>query len=49
MPLPTKKDGEPKKKFLRRCISDLTSKKEFKGIKQRIAVCVSQWEKKDEN
>lgn len=48
MPLPTQRDNEPKKKFLSRCITELTSKKEFKDIKQRIAVCLSQWEKKEE-
>jgi|TARA_R110000824_G_scaffold67527_1_gene174963 hypothetical protein len=49
MPLPTKKDKETKSRFVSRCIADLTSKKEFKDIKQRIAVCISQWDKKDEN
>tara|TARA_R110002020_G_scaffold19117_8_gene66483 strand:+ start:1315 stop:1491 length:177 start_codon:yes stop_codon:yes gene_type:complete len=48
MPLPIKKDGENKNKFMQRCITSLTSKKEFKDIKQRIAVCNSQWKKKDE-
>lgn len=48
MPLPKKNKTETKKKFMSRCLSDLTTKKEFKDIKQRIAVCMSQWEKKDD-
>lgn len=48
MPLPIKKQNESKKRFMSRCLVDLTVKKEFKNIKQRIAVCISQWEREDE-
>jgi hypothetical protein len=42
MPIPKPKPKENKKDFLDRCISDATMKKEFKNIKQRIAVCLDQ-------
>ena len=48
MPLPAKRKNESKKKFMSRCLVDLTTKKEFKDIKQRIAVCMSHWEKSSE-
>lgn len=48
MPLPSKRKNESKKSFMSRCLVDLTAKKEFNDIKQRIAVCMSQWEKKSE-
>lgn len=47
MPLPTKKSGESKDKFISRCMSDKNSVKEFPDTKQRRAVCESQWDKKD--
>jgi hypothetical protein len=47
MPLPTKKDDESKDQFMDRCLSSEVSQKEFTDIKQRIAVCLSQWKKKD--
>lgn len=48
MPLPEKKRQENKSKFMSRCLNDLTTKKEFKDMKQRLAVCISQWQKGDE-
>jgi hypothetical protein len=44
MPLPTPKNGEKRSKFISRCMVDLTAKDEFKDIKQRIAVCSSQFQ-----
>lgn len=49
MPLPSKQTKESKDDFMNRCLSDEESKKEFKNIKQRIAVCLSQWKKEDTN
>jgi hypothetical protein len=46
MPLPIKKDSEEKDVFMDRCISDKVMKNEFKDIKQRIAVCLTQYKKK---
>jgi len=39
MPVPKPKKYERKKKFIPRCVSDNIMKKEFKDIKQRLAVC----------
>ena len=47
MPLPTRNKDEDKSKFMDRCVSDDTMKKEFSDIKQRIAVCLTQFKKKD--
>jgi|SRR6056300_112977 hypothetical protein len=44
MPLPTPKNGEKRSKFMSRCMIDLNAKDEFKDIKQRAAVCSSQFE-----
>jgi hypothetical protein len=45
MPLPSPRDGERKSKFMSRCMVDLTAKDEFKDVKQRAAVCSSQFDK----
>jgi len=47
MPLPKKQKEESKEQFMDRCLGDKVSKKEFTDIKQRIAVCLSQWKQKD--
>jgi hypothetical protein len=47
MPLPSKKTSESKEKFMDRCVSDDVMKSEFTDIKQRIAVCLSQFKKKE--
>lgn len=39
--MPSKK--EKKNDFISRCMSDETSKKDFKDNKQRVAVCYTQW------
>lgn len=43
MPLPTPENGEKRSKFMSRCMVDPKSKNEFKDIKQRAAVCSSQF------
>ncbi len=49
MPLPSKQKNESKEQFMDRCLGDEVSKKEFTDIKQRIAVCLSQWKQKGKN
>ena len=55
MPLPNPKSNESEKDFIGRCISDISKEKDGKGNKrwpdneQRVAVCYSQWEKKNES
>jgi hypothetical protein len=41
MPVPKRKDGEDRNKFMSRCMSDPTMSKEYKDNKQRVAVCIS--------
>jgi len=41
MPLPSKKDGEDRNKFMSRCMSDPKMSKEYPDNKQRVAVCIS--------
>ncbi|MHA1383233.1 MAG: DUF6582 domain-containing protein [Candidatus Helarchaeota archaeon] len=43
MPLPIPHKGEEQNKFISRCMSDETMKREFPDQKQRTAVCYSQW------
>ena len=45
MPLPTPDNGEKRSKFMDRCMSDPTTRGEFKDNKQRAAVCSSQFAK----
>ncbi len=48
MPLPKPKDGESQDNFIKRCMSNDTMKKDYTDNDQRLAVCFSQWKKKDE-
>ena len=41
MPAPSRKDNEDKDKFMSRCMSDETMKKEYNNLDQRTAICVS--------
>tara|TARA_R100000657_G_C4675138_1_gene120679 strand:- start:889 stop:1821 length:933 start_codon:yes stop_codon:yes gene_type:complete len=45
MPLPSPNDKEKRSDFITRCVADLSTKGEFKGNDQRVAVCISQFEK----
>lgn len=47
MPIPQPAKEEENKDFMSRCLSDKTMKKEFKDIKQRIAVCMTTYRDKD--
>jgi len=48
MPLPKPTKDENRDKFISRCISDKIVEKEFPDLSQRIAVCVTQYDKKDD-
>ena len=41
MPLPSRKDGEDRKDFMSRCMSDPKVRQEYKDGSQRVAVCIS--------
>ena len=45
MPIPSIKPNENSQKFISRCMSDNTMKKEYPDSQQRIAVCISQTKK----
>ncbi|MDW8056605.1 MAG: hypothetical protein RMJ13_07875, partial [Elusimicrobiota bacterium] len=45
MPIPRPKENETEKEFIKRCMSSDVMKSEFPEIKQRLAVCYSQWRK----
>jgi hypothetical protein len=46
MPIPQPEKNEDDKKFVARCMSNETMKKEYQDTKQRVAVCISQTKKK---
>lgn len=43
MPLPDPKQQEERDQFIARCMANPTMRADFKDIKQRAAVCYSQW------
>lgn len=45
MPMPKPRKYEKKQRFVSRCIADLTRKEEdrFPSVKQRAAICYSEW------
>ena len=45
MPLPSPQSKEKRGDFLKRCMLDLSKKGEFSDVKQRAAVCHSQFDK----
>lgn len=46
MPIPEKKPNEDKQKFVSRCMSSETMKKEYPDSKQRVAICLGQTRQK---
>jgi len=44
MPIPEPQTNETQDEFIERCMSDETMKSEFPDEKQRYAVCISQWQ-----
>jgi hypothetical protein len=47
MPLPNPRKKEKRSEFVSRCVSELTTKEEFKDSKQRVAVCYDIFKKKE--
>lgn len=47
MPIPQRKQNEDKQKFLSRCMSNDTMKKDYPDSKQRVAVCLGQTRTKE--
>lgn len=45
MPIPSPSGKEERKKFISRCVSELTKKGEGDGVSQRVAICNSRWQK----
>lgn len=45
MPIPSRNQGEDSQKFISRCMSNETMKKDYPSTQQRIAVCISQTKK----
>jgi hypothetical protein len=43
MPLPSPRPKEGRKRFIERCMEDLTAESEFSDNDQRYAVCLGQW------
>jgi hypothetical protein len=46
MPIPSKNQNEDKQKFVSRCMSNETMKKEYPDSKQRVAICLGQVKRK---
>ena len=49
MPIPKPEDNENTQKFVSRCMSNETMKKDYPDSQQRIAVCLSQTKKRNAN
>ena len=49
MPIPQSKQNEDKQKFVSRCMSNETMKKEYPDSKQRVAICLGQTRKTKSN
>jgi len=47
--MPNPKKGEKKEKFISRCAGSKKMNKEFEDDKQKLAVCYSKWDRKDES
>ena len=45
MPLTKKRPGEKRKDFMMRCMTDHIMRKEYKNTDQRLAVCITQYNK----
>ena len=45
MPLTKRKPGEKRKDFMMRCMTDPIMRKEYKNTDQRLAVCITQYNK----
>src|SRR5690606_5164131 len=48
MPIPTPEQNETKDEFIERCMGDETMKEEYPDGDQRLAVCMTQWDERQE-
>lgn len=48
MPIPTPEQNETKDEFIERCMGDETMKEEYPDGDQRLAVCMTQWNERQE-
>jgi len=48
MPIPTPGQDETKDEFIERCMGDETMKEEYPDDDQRLAVCMTQWDERQE-
>ena len=48
MPIPTPGQDETKDEFIERCMGDETMKEEYPDSDQRLAVCMTQWDERQE-
>lgn len=49
MPIPKPRDGESEQDFMGRCMGDSTMKNDFPDNNQRVAVCMTAWNRKSED
>jgi len=49
MPIPTPQKGEDQKVFIKRCLSDDIINAEYEDNSKRVAICYSQWRKKNKD
>lgn len=49
MPIPSQDKDEDKQKFVSRCMSDETMKKDYPDSKQRVAICLGQTKKNNKS
>jgi hypothetical protein len=47
MPIPTPNKDEDRSSFMSRCMSDSTMNKEYKNDKQKVAICLTQFKRKN--
>jgi hypothetical protein len=49
MPIPTPREGEDRTQFLTRCMDDPIARVEFQDVEQRLAVCMTQWDRRNDD
>jgi len=47
MPLPTPRKGETRQTFVARCVGSEVMRNEYPKLRQRLAVCYSQYRRKE--
>jgi hypothetical protein len=49
MPIPSRKQNEDRQKFISRCMSNETMKKDYPNTQQRVAICLGQTKQKSKS